>query len=152
MKFISHRGYTNGEDATIENNPVAIQSLLNDNIDVEIDVWRLDGKYFLGHDEPRYTIEQSFLLQKGLWCHAKNKSALEHMIGSGVHCFWHQSDDFTITSKGYIWAFPGKETNGNKTVMLFPEKYPNIDYQKYDFVCTDYLEIYLKGVKNGNKR
>lgn len=152
MKFIAHRAYTNGKDADLENSPSAIQTLLNNNIDVEIDVWYVSGEYFLGHNEPEHLVEKSFLLQDGLWCHAKNTDALVEMLDSNIHCFWHQSDDFTITSKGYIWAFPGKETTGKNTVMLFPERNPDIDYTKYDFVCTDYLEKYFKGEINGNKR
>lgn len=152
MRLISHRGYVNGEDSSLENDPAAVQELLDGDIDVEVDVWYIEGQYFLGHDQPNYLVDESFLLHKGLWCHAKNREALQQMINSNIHCFWHQSDDFTITSKGYIWAFPGKETNGKKTVMLFPERNPDIDYEKYDFVCTDYLKTYSKGVKNGNKR
>ena len=143
MKIISHRAYIDGEDPDVENHPAAIQALLDAGLGVEIDVWYIDGEYFLGHDDPKYHIQETFLEQEGLWCHAKNKDALEHMLASGVHCFWHQEDDYTITSRGYIWAYPNKETSGKNTVLLFPERYPEIDEQKYDFICTDYINKYL---------
>ena len=34
--------------------------------------------------------------------------------------FWHQNDDYTITSKGYIWAYPGKKLNKN-AIYVLPE-------------------------------
>ena len=143
MKIISHRAYVDGEDPNVENHPKAIQKLLYLGLQVEIDVWYINGRYFLGHDDPKYQIQESFLEQEGLWCHAKNKDALEQMLASGVHCFWHQVDDYTITSRGYIWAYPSKETSGSNTVLLFPERYPQIEYLKYDFICTDYVNKYL---------
>ena len=143
MILISHRGYEDGENSLFENNPVQIKRLLKMGIEVEIDVWYIKGRYFLGHDDPKYQIQESFLKQEGLWCHAKNKDALEQMLASDVHCFWHQVDDYTITSRGYIWAYPSKETSGKNTVFLFPEKYPNINEKKYDYVCTDFILKYL---------
>ena len=150
MKIISHRAYIDGEDSEAENNPVAIQALLDSGLHVEIDVWCIDGEYLLGHDSPKYQIQAPFLKQEGLWCHAKNKHALERMLASGVHCFWHQKDDYTVTSKGYIWAYPNKETSGTNTVLLFPERFPNINYSKYDFICTDYVNKFLNKTYTSN--
>jgi len=144
MNLISHRGYEDGENTLLENHPTQIKKLLEMGINVEIDVWYIDGKYFLGHEGPKYQVEESFLKLDGLWCHAKNEQALEQMLACEAHCFWHQGDDYTITSKGQIWAYPGKKTSGKNTVFLFPERYPHIDEQKYDYICTDYVIKYLK--------
>jgi hypothetical protein len=24
----------------------------------------------------------------------------------GIHCFWHQDDTYTLTSKGFVWCYP----------------------------------------------
>lgn len=150
MKVISHRAYLDGESNLFENNPNQIKRLLKMGVDVEIDVWCINEEYFLGHHDPRYRIEEPFLKQEGLWCHAKNKDALERMLSSDVHCFWHQVDDYTITSRGYIWAYPSKETSGTNTVLLFPERFPNINYSKYDFICTDYVNKFLNKTYTSN--
>ena len=150
MVLIAHRGYVNGENSLLENNPLQIKRLLKMNINVEIDVIYEDGKVFLGHDDLKYQVDIDFLKQEGLWCHAKNMEALRMMLDNNIHCFWHQEDDYTITSRGYVWAYPGKETDGKKTVLLFPERHPDIDYTKYDFVCTDYIDKY-KGEHNGKQ-
>ena len=150
MKIISHRAYIDGADPNVENHPVAIQALLDSGIQVEIDVWYIDEGYLLGHDSPKYQVDEAFLKQEGLWCHAKNKDALERMLASEVHCFWHQEDDYAITSKGYIWAYPSKETSGKNTVLLFPERHTEIEYSKYDFICTDYINKYLNKTVTSN--
>ena len=140
MIVISHRGYENGEDEMLENNPEQIKKLLKMNIDVEIDV-RYNEGFYLGHDCARYEVDIGFLKQDGLWCHAKDIKSFELMLVSGIHCFWHQSDDYTLTSKGYVWTYPGKDVI-SKSVIVMPEKI-SFDFsqlKEYDVhgVCTDY--------------
>ena len=64
MIIISHRGYVDGPDRTLENNPDHILNLLSHNIEVEIDVWLIKNNYFLGHNDCRYKIEKEFLKQQ----------------------------------------------------------------------------------------
>ena len=49
----------------------------------------------------------------------------------------------TLTSKGYIWAYPGKTYSSN-TVIVMPEwNNPNWDNLKVTNcygICTDYVE------------
>jgi hypothetical protein len=134
MIIISHRGNLNGPGASQENNPLYIQQAINVGFDVEIDVWFIDGSFFLGHDAPVYKIELDFLKQNGLWCHAKNLDALEQMIkSSNIHCFWHETDKFTLTSESVIWTYPGQQT-GRHSVIVTNDP---VDSNIYG-VCTDY--------------
>ena len=108
MLFISHRGNTTDIQPDRENSPEYILEALDLNYDVEVDVWYIDGQYFLGHDKPQYNVDKSFLSNSKLWCHAKNKDALFEMMKSDdIHCFWHQEDNYSITSKGIVWVYPG---------------------------------------------
>ena len=102
MFIISHRGNTNGVNKKLENDPAHLQSLSDMGIDVEIDVWFDGEQLFLGHDEPEHKIDLDFLRNEKFWCHAKNLLALEYMLENKIHCFWHQSDDYTLTSNGVI--------------------------------------------------
>ena len=70
MILISHRGNVNGK-TNQENKPEYIRSALFQGYDVEIDVWYVDDKFYLGHNFPQYEIEESFLYNAKLWCHAK---------------------------------------------------------------------------------
>ena len=79
MIKIAHRGLINGPDKNLENNPMQIKLALSLGYDVEIDLNVIDGKLFLGHDTPDYQINESFLIQRGLWIHAKNTHALRYL-------------------------------------------------------------------------
>lgn len=136
MKIISHRGNLNGK-SNYENNPKQIQAVLKMGLDCEIDLWLYEGYFFLGHDEPTHKIKRSFLQQKGLWIHCKNLAALEN-VPSKTNYFWHENDDFTLTSKNFIWTFPGKNVGKNSVIV---DNNPNWQINKYNCygVCSDFV-------------
>ena len=51
---VAHRGNTGGKTEH-ENRPVYLSNAARDHF-VEVDVWYVDGKIFLGHDEPTYEV------------------------------------------------------------------------------------------------
>ena len=61
------------------------------------------------------------------------------MVAMNIHCFFHRSDDYTLTLFGYMWAYPGK-TGGVKTIAVHPEKLTPEEVEKFDGVCSDYVE------------
>lgn len=139
MKIISHRGNTQGPNKEQENHPKIISNLLNQNIDCEIDVWYIGDKFYLGHDSPQYNIEESFLYLKGLWCHAKNLEALYKMnIMNNIHFFWHENDDFTLTSKNIIWTYPNKKTTSNSVIVDVNKNWRDNNYNCLG-VCVDWI-------------
>lgn len=106
--FIAHRALFNGPDELRENHPNQIQAAFNNAFDVEIDVWYKSGRFFLGHDAPKYEIPTHYLINNKLWCHAKDEITFLTLasIKPRVHYFWHEKDTYTITSEGYIWSYP----------------------------------------------
>jgi hypothetical protein len=93
MIKISHRGNINGRINERENSPDYIIEALKLKYDCEIDVWYKDDSFYLGHDKPLYKVDKSFLIDKKLWCHAKNIEALNEMLNTAtIHCFFHQSE------------------------------------------------------------
>jgi hypothetical protein len=144
MKFIAHRGNVFGPNVELENSPKYIDKAISMGYDVEVDLWVKDDKFFLGHDYAQYEIDLSFINEICFktWFHCKNKEALEKIrcTSSEINYFWHQTDDYTITSKGYFWVYPGKEAIDN-SVILFPEnvkEYFNIPKKIYG-ICSDYI-------------
>jgi len=122
MKLISHRGNLNGRIPERENSPDYIKEALELGYDVEIDVWFIDDVYYLGHDEPQYIINVEFLKNEKFWCHAKDIQTLYQMLlEENIHCFFHQEDDITLTSKNILWTFPGKELT-TSSICVMPEK------------------------------
>jgi hypothetical protein len=144
-KIISHRGNIYGPDKKNENTPSQILLAIQKGFDVEIDFWAEDNRLFLGHDYPEYEIPISFLRenQEHLWIHCKSLDAidfLKHFLPSS-NFFWHQNDDFTLTSLGYIWTYPGKETT-EYSVIVDLREYPELSNNVFG-VCTDYPERVL---------
>ena len=79
-----------------------------------------------------------------LWCHAKNIEALDEMISEGIHCFWHHTDRYTITSNGIIWSGPDSKLS-ESCVWVMPEKSKQFIEKRISFdnclgVCTDIVE------------
>jgi hypothetical protein len=137
MKIISHRGNISGPDTALENNPAYIAEALKLGFDVEIDVWYTGNGFYLGHDDPMYNVDQTFLLNEKLWCHAKNLRALYQLMEIGAHCFWHEQDRVTITSRGYVWCYPNTNEFNSKSIALCFDADKKIPTNCYG-VCTDY--------------
>lgn len=149
MHLISHRGNINGKIPDKENSLRYIESAINLGYEVEIDIWYLvdERKYYLGHDKPEYHVDIWFIdnIKDKLWLHCKNKDALSYLRDDfdNINFFWHQEDSYTITSKGYVWAFPGEKLVKN-SIILFPENYPD-DRNKLllsSGICSDYISDY----------
>ena len=138
MKVISHRGNLFGPNSETENNPDHIQDVLKKH-DVEVDVWlSSNNEIFLGHNYPQYIISPNFLQHKGLWCHAKNLNALYYLMNANIKCFFHNVDDYTLTSNGYIWTYPGYEVTDKSIIVDLNEGWQNTNYNCYG-VCVDYI-------------
>jgi hypothetical protein len=140
MLLVSHRGNLNGSDPVLENSPEYILLALNKGYDVEIDVWFYKNSFYLGHDEPLYKINKTFLTNKKFWCHAKNIKAMDKMLKNNIHCFWHQNDKLTLTNKNIPWCFPNAFIKNGITVVLNKDK--KILNKKYFGICTDYILYY----------
>ena len=144
MIYISHRGNLEGRNEKWENHPDYIMKALDKGYDVEIDVWYKDSLFYLGHDEPLHKIDVGFLKKNGLWCHAKNVEVLNIMLSySDIHCFWHQEDDVTLTSRNFLWTYPGKRLTAN-SICVLPEKNDEIP-KKCLGICSDSIVYYKEG-------
>ena len=142
MRKISHRGNLFGPNPERENTPHYIFEALAEGYDVEIDVWYQNGMIQLGHDMPIASVNKNMLKMNGLWCHAKDIQALEYMTNEGINCFWHQGDDVTLTSKGYIWTHSDYNTYGPKSVACHMERPTAEELKKYKDcygICSDYI-------------
>lgn len=147
MHVISHRGNISGRNEEKENSPEYIQVALDLGYEVEIDIWYNNDKYYFGHDSPLYEVEESFIngIKDRSWFHCKNEDALNNLSNDfiDINFFWHEVDKYTLTSKGYIWAYPGQKILKN-SIILFPENYPNEENKILlsSGICSDYVYKY----------
>ena len=153
MKIISHRGNLEGPEPDSENNPERIDFCISRGFDVEIDLWvdEKSGKILLGHDYGDTEVDMEWLLERSnkLWIHCKNYSALFLLSENHekFNFFWHDKDDYNLTSRGYIWAYPGKYI-GTNCVIVMPEWDNEITdgfiHPSCIGICTDYPEKILE--------
>lgn len=137
LKLIAHRGNTNGPDER-ENHPDYLLNTLNKGYDCEADVWVIDGKILLGHDAPTYPVKVGFISMPGFWLHAKNLDALHFILTKNLICFWHESDRYTLTSNGLIWANLGMPVT-SRTIIVTLNLNDTIEGQPYG-ICSDYVD------------
>lgn len=140
MFFISHRGNIEGPNPNEENKVEYICEAINQNYDVEVDVWFKNNQFFLGHDEPQYIIDMEFLNNNKLWLHAKNLDCFYKLGETDFNFFWHEEDKVTFTSKGYYWNYPGTKLSKN-SIFVLPEK-TNFKKPECLGICSDYIKDY----------
>jgi len=141
MELIAHRGNINGKSEK-ENHPSYVLEAISKGYSVEVDVWVVAQKYYLGHDSPQYETSAPFLRNEKLWCHAKNFKALEKMLEDDeIHCFWHEKDSYTLTSKGIPWVYPKRELLKG-SVCVSPEIGYNGDISICKAICSDRIALY----------
>jgi hypothetical protein len=148
MIYISHRGNLKGRSVERENEPAYIDEAINAGFDVEIDMWWVDGRVYLGHDEPKYEVDNEWLVDRvdKLWVHCKNVELLNWIRSTILHYFWHEEDTLTLTSKQYVWVYPGKQPIIG-SIAVMPEIY-NDKIKKCVGICSDFVEDY----KNKSKK
>lgn len=143
MIKIAHRGNVFGPDSLMENSPYHLLNAIDLGYDVEVDVWVNDNIISFGHDEPVFlNISDEFLIEIGnhAWFHCKNLEALHffNTIFPQLNYFWHQEDDFTLTSQGYIWTYPSKETT-KRSILVLEGQDPAP--KNVLGVCSDYISL-----------
>ena len=149
MIVIAHRGLINGPNPDIENSPETIDFAISVCEHAEVDLRYHEGGLWLGHDEPTYKIDLTWLMKRRehLWIHVKDKRALAIMYNRGKdhHWFWHENDTVTLTSEGFMWAYPGKQPIIN-SIAVMPELH-NENVSHCFGVCTDYVLKYVGTVQ-----
>jgi hypothetical protein len=140
--LIAHRGNLEGPKKDQENKPEYLNKALAMGYDVEVDIWVLNYKIYLGHDFPQYEVEEDYIrsISNKAWFHCKNFGAIDFLSSNlqTYNYFWHESDKFTLTSKGFIWTYPGEETSSKSVIVDLSTEVKQRNYSCYA-VCADYI-------------
>lgn len=146
MILISHRGNLDGKFESYENEPNYIDLAIRKGYDVEVDVRFENNNLWLGHDKSQYNVNLKWFRDRitKLWIHCKNIEALLYFkdCGYDVHYFWHEEDTITLTSKKYIWAYPGKQPIKDSIAVM-----PELTQESVlgcIGVCSDFIDNYKK--------
>lgn len=148
MKLISHRGNIDGPQSIFENTRDYILDAIDQGYEVEIDLRARDGWLWLGHDDAYEKTSLEFLseYQSKLWIHCKNMEALAHLnsmdVYTNLNYFWHDNDQYTITSRGWIWAYPHSPIlPDTRSIAVLPEIH-NTDTTNFAGICSDNIGNY----------
>jgi len=128
MRYIAHRGLFRGPDPETENTPGQLIAALNQDFECEVDVWFLDGAWYLGHNSPTIETSWEFLNNAKFWLHCKNLDAYHELnekqwlsIVKPVF-FWHETDQVVRCSNGMTWTYLGRpETLSQFSICVMPE-------------------------------
>lgn len=142
MLIIAHRGNISGANPVLENTVAHVDAALAAGFEAEVDVWMVDGKYMLGHDAPVVEVAASWLRTPRMWCHAKNIDALVAMQTDDIHCFWHQTDAYTVTSRNGLWCCPQNFNSEGITVVTGGPETVSVSPGGVGGVCTDMAEAW----------
>jgi hypothetical protein len=142
MILISHRGNLNGPIKEQENSPEYLNKAIELGYDVEVDTWYVNHKIYLGHDFPQYEVDEEYIqgILNRAWFHCKDFQSLE-FFSNNIHnynYFWHENDRFTITSRGFIWTYPGEQTSANSVIVDLSENSKQNNHKCYA-ICSDYV-------------
>lgn len=104
----------NGRCPDEENSPTHLMNAISAGFDIEADIWWWTDELWLGHDEPVWRLSETLLeeIKDRAWLHCKNLEAVQRLMDTDYHWFWHEEDKVTLTSKGRLWCFPGYEVEG----------------------------------------
>lgn len=139
MILIAHRGNITGPKPWLENSPDYISNAISRGYNVELDVWFLNDSWWLGHDSVQCEIDFTFLQHPDMWLHCKNYEALQQLIPAELNFFYHTDEDYVLTSKRFIWAYPG-QPGGDHTICVMPDRHASV--KGFVGVCSDYVADY----------
>ena len=144
MLKIAHRGNRYGK--TVHENQVwYLQEAIAEGYDVEADIWLINNVLWLGHDGPSYKLSPEDLdsLMMNTWFHCKNLEALDYFINNykDAKFFWHQNDNYALTSNGLIWAYPDMPVTENTIIVDFDGK-SNSAVNCYG-ICSDMVGVMI---------
>ena len=142
MIFYAHRGNTRGP-SMFENEPYYLTRAINEGFAPEVDVWCVKGDLWFGHDWPDHRVTQEWMQDFGEYCifHCKNWQAMLAMQQAKQHYFWHQDDEYTLTSEGLVWVYPDRPFQPDKNYIACQPGYIDLPAEWYDIggICSDYV-------------
>lgn len=126
MRIIAHRGLTDGpdQDGLAENTANQISYALSLGFDVEIDLWEIHDRWYLGHDGPHEEVSWDFINDSRFWIHCKTTQTFLSMRAKTqlLRYFYHDKDLIVLTSHGDIWTYFGDpRTASRHSICVMPE-------------------------------
>ena len=72
--------------------------------------------------------------------HTKNLECFYELTNFDVNFFWHEEDKIVLTSKGFLWNYPGTQLS-KKSICVLPER-TSEKKPECAGICSDYIKEY----------
>lgn len=157
MLLISYQGIFDGKNYEKANTPDQIGQAFNHGYSVMVDVWRVDGKLYLGSNQPLTEVTPEYLRGNRFWLNVRNVEMQEWIVTQPIklypNYFWFANDTEstpTTTSGGQIIT-PGTVPINNTSIIFLPEitdrgMLSTVKLQCYG-ICGTYLS-FIKRMRN----
>lgn len=123
--LISNCGNIEGHKPYFQNKLEYVDIAIQYGYHCKVDVWFKDDKFWLGHDTPRYEVNEAYLELESIWCQAKSFETLDRLLeNSNIHTFWMEGDSYILTTRGYLIANEFSYTS-EKTILVSYDDIPN---------------------------
>jgi hypothetical protein len=150
MLLISHRGNVDGMNPDRENSIPYINGALNLGFSVMVDVWFVGGTLALGNHRPQYGINAEFLRNPQIICKARSAATLNALMDMDLHCFANDRDDYSVTTEGYVWIYPGC-ASPPRGILYMPEfNYKDVR-DVADIGCAGVCSNWIIRISEGRK-
>ena len=127
MILFAHRGNITGKRPELENTESYITDAIRSSYKVEIDVWYVNNKLYLGHDDPIHRTSIDFLQEhtSELLIHCRNLTTLEffatHKYNSIFRYFYHTVEKCVLSSYGDIIMHSHANRCVANSIYMLPE-------------------------------
>ena len=153
MIFISYRGIYDGNNFQDSNTPNQIAKAFGMGFSCMVDVWRVDGKLYLGNDQPITEVTASYLQGKKFWINARN-TAMQSWIAtqsSTLYPNWFYFPSmpppaYVVASNGKLIT-PGTVPINNNSVIFLPEIDDLAMFSTFKLKCFGITSSYLTFIR-----
>lgn len=159
MRYISYQGIYDGTNYQNANTPPQISKALLAGFDCMMDVWRIDGKLYVGaNNDPNIEVTELYIQGARKWINVQNDEMKEWIVTKPAklypNYFWFETPTpppaYVTASNGKLIT-PGTVPINNDSVIFLPEitdkSMFTTTHLKCYAVCSTYL-TYIKRMRN----
>lgn len=154
MIYISYRGIFDGNNLEYANTPTQIGKALSYCTSVMVDVWRQDGKLYLGNDQPITEVTAAYLQGPKWYLNARNTDAQTWLASQPLSLYpnWFYFTSsmpppaYVTASNGKLIT-PGTVPINNNSIIFLPEITDLGLFSTVKLKCFGILSSYLTFIK-----
>lgn len=128
MLIISYQGIYDGQNFESANTPGQIAKAFNNGFSVMADVWRFDGKLYLGIENDWVEVTDKYLQGVKWWLNCQNQDAYDYLIAQPIKLYPNvfifsnvDTESTPTTSTGGQTIVPGNVPIDNSSIVYLPE-------------------------------